>query len=104
MIVWPGVPYPLGAVFDGAGTNFAVFSDSARSVDLCLFDEQGTERRVALPETTGGVFHGYLPGVIAGQRYGFRVHGEYDPKRGLRANPYFDWGHDRPPRTSTTTR
>ena len=49
MIVWPGVPYPLGAVFDGAGTNFAVFSDSARSVDLCLFDEQGTERRVALP-------------------------------------------------------
>jgi isoamylase len=87
MIVWPGVPYPLGAVFDGAGTNFAVFSDSARSVDLCLFDEQGTERRVALPETTGGVFHGYLPGVIAGQRYGFRVHGEYDPKRGLRADP-----------------
>ncbi|MCA9534615.1 MAG: glycogen debranching protein GlgX [Myxococcales bacterium] len=87
MIVWPGVPYPLGAVFDGTGTNFAVFSASAKSVELCLFDEHGVEQRIELPESTGGVFHGYLPEVVAGQRYGFRVHGEYDPRRGLRADP-----------------
>jgi glycogen operon protein len=87
MIVWPGVPYPLGAEFDGSGTNFAVFSGAARCVELCLFDAQGAERRVPLPERVGGVFHGYLPGVGPGQRYGFRAHAPYDPAHGLRGDP-----------------
>ena len=86
MIVWPSVPYPLGAVFDGAGTHFAVFAGAAHTVELCLFDAEGTERRVTLPENAGGVFHGYLPDIAPGQRYGFRAHGEYDPHRGLRAD------------------
>ena len=85
--VWPGNPYPLGATFDGAGTNFSLFSEAAERVELCLFDEEGRERRVELPETTAFCWHGYLPEVKPGQRYGFRVHGPWAPKRGLRCNP-----------------
>ncbi|MEX1162906.1 MAG: glycogen debranching protein GlgX [Nitriliruptor sp.] len=84
---WPGQPYPLGATYDGFGTNFSLFSETADRVDLCLFDEDGTETCVTLPEVTGFVWHGYLPSVGPGQRYGYRVHGPYDPARGLRCNP-----------------
>jgi isoamylase len=146
---WPGTSYPLGASYDGVGTNFALFSEAARQVELCLFDAGGTEERVALSEVDGFVWHGYLTGIGPGQRYGFRVHGPYDPPAGQRcnqakllldpyakaiegsvrfdqatfgyrfgdterpddtdsapymprcvvANPYFDWGNDRTPRT-----
>ncbi|HWG64036.1 MAG TPA: glycogen debranching protein GlgX [Streptosporangiaceae bacterium] len=85
--VWPGNSYPLGATFDGVGTNFALFSEAADGVELCLFDEDGAERRVALHEQDGFVWHGYLTGVVPGQRYGFRVHGSYDPASGHRCNP-----------------
>jgi isoamylase len=84
---WPGRPYPLGAGYDGVGTNFALFSEVAEYVELCLFDEDGTETRVRLPEVDGFVHHGYLLGVGPGQKYGYRVHGPYDPARGLRCNP-----------------
>lgn len=147
MQIWPGRPYPLGATFDGAGTNFALFSEVAERVELCLIDPDGTEQRIDLPEVDAFVWHGYLPSVQPGQRYGFRVHGPYDPASGKRCNPakllldpyakaidgqvdghqslfsydfgdpdsfntddslghtmtsvvinpYFDWGHDRPP-------
>jgi glycogen operon protein len=73
--VWPGRPYPLGATWDGAGTNFSVFSDAAEVVELCLFDDDGTEIAVGLPEVIGSVWHGYLPDVGPGQRYGFRASG-----------------------------
>ena len=86
--VWPGRPYPLGATWDGAGVNFAVYSSVADAVELCLFTRHGRpERSYRLPECTGGVWHGYLPRVQPGQRYGYRVHGPYDPSRGLRCNP-----------------
>lgn len=147
MQIWPGHPYPLGATFDGTGTNFAVFSESAERVELCLIDADGAETRLDLPEVDAFVWHGYLPSLQPGQRYGYRVHGPYDPARGHRhnpnkllldpyakaidgqvdghpslfaykfgdekkrndedsaahtmtsvvVNPYFDWGHDRPP-------
>jgi isoamylase len=147
--IWPGSPYPLGATYDGAGTNFSVFSEAATRIELCLFDESGAQTCVDLPEMTGYLWHGYLPNVGPGQRYGYRVHGTWDPGAGLRCNPakllldpygkavegevkwneavfpyhfddesskneadsapympksvvtnpYFDWGHDRPPRT-----
>ena len=147
--IWPGEPYPLGASYDGAGTNFSIFSEVAERVEVCFFDNGGEERRINLPETTGFIWHGYVPGVEPGQRYGFRVHGPWDPGRGHRcnphkllldpyakaadghlafnpavygydfdndrrrndrdsapyvprsvvANPFFDWGDDRPPRT-----
>ncbi len=88
---WPGTPYPLGATWDGGGTNFAVFSEAAEAVELCLFDDGDdgprTETRVALTEVDGFVWHGYLPDVAPGQRYGFRVHGLYEPGRGHRCNP-----------------
>ncbi|WP_313404768.1 glycogen debranching protein GlgX [Aeromicrobium sp.] len=84
---WPGSSYPLGATFDGTGTNFAVFSEAAEYVELCLFDEAGTETRVRLEEVDGFVHHGFLLGVAPGQRYGFRVHGPYDPENGCRCNP-----------------
>ena len=146
---WPGTSYPLGASYDGVGTNFALFSEVAEQVELCLFDSRGAEERVALTEVDGFVWHGYLNGIGPGQRYGFRVHGPYEPKAGHRcnpakllldpyakaiegsvrfgqptfgydfgaadqpdstdsapdmprcvvANPYFDWGNDRRPRT-----
>jgi len=84
---WPGRRYPLGSSYDGTGTNFALFSEAAERVELCLFDADGTERRVELVEVDGSVWHGYLPGVEPGQRYGYRVHGPYDPARGVRCNP-----------------
>ena len=153
MKTWPGQPYPLGATYDGSGTNFAIFSGLAERVLLCLFDDQGAEAQVELPEVTALVHHGYLPNVGPGQRYGYRVVGPYTPETGCRCNPakllldpyatavegqvewrpevmpyvptgaddadlvpspednatlvprsvvtspYFDWGHDRPPRT-----
>ena len=83
----PGRPYPLGASFDGSGVNFAVFSEQATAVELCLFDAGGTETRHALRERTGFTWHGYVPGLRPGQRYGYRVHGPYEPQRGHRFNP-----------------
>ena len=85
--VWPGDSYPLGASYDGAGTNFAVFSEIAEQVELCLFAGDGAETRVALREVDGFIWHCYLPGVGPGQRYGYRVHGPYDPVAGHRCNP-----------------
>jgi isoamylase len=87
MRVWPGRPSPLGATFDGIGTNFSVFSESAERVELCLFDEQGTETRVDLPERTALCWHGYFPDVKPRQRYGFRVHGPWAPEAGAWCNP-----------------
>ncbi|WP_328314858.1 glycogen debranching protein GlgX [Streptomyces sp. NBC_00442] len=87
METWPGRPYPLGAVHDGAGTNFALFSEVAEGVELCLFDDAGEERRVPLTDADGSVWHAYLPGVGPGQRYGYRVHGPYRPAEGLRCDP-----------------
>ena len=147
--IWPGQPYPLGATYDGTGTNFSVFSGLADQVLLCLFDDEGGETQIELPEATALVHHGYLPNVGPGQRYGYRVLGPWEPQNGCRCNPsnllldpyatavegevswdprvmpykvghpdeasaednarfvprsivtnpYFDWGHDRPPRT-----
>ena len=85
--VWSGTPYPLGATCDGGGTNFSLFSEVAHHVELCLFDEQGTETRISMPESTGFVWHAYLPQVGGGQRYGYRVHGPWDPGAGHRCNP-----------------
>jgi isoamylase len=85
--VWPGEPYPLGASWDGTGTNFTLFSEVADHVELCLFDDQGRQTSHFLPEADGFVWHGYLPGIGPGQRYGYRVHGPYDPARGHRCNP-----------------
>jgi isoamylase len=85
--IWPGTWYPLGATYDGAGCNFSVFSEVAERVDLCLFDEDGRERRVTLPESRTFCWHGYVPGIRPGQRYGYRVYGPWDPARGLRCNP-----------------
>ncbi|WP_182903165.1 glycogen debranching protein GlgX [Microbispora sp. H10830] len=85
--VWPGEPYPLGATWDGVGTNFSVFSEAAERVELCLYDDRGEETRVDLPEVDGFVWHGYVPGIMPGQRYGFRVHGPYRPDHGHRCNP-----------------
>ena len=149
-MTWPGRAEPLGASWDGSGTNFSIVSEVAERVELCLFDESGKETRTDLVEWTGYRWHGYLPDVGPGQRYGFRVHGPWDPTNGHRCNaqkllldpyaraitgelvlrpeiyghqqgdpsastrderdsapfvprslvtsPYFDWGHDRPPR------
>ena len=85
--IWPGQPTPLGANYDGAGTNVAVFSEVAESVELCLQDEDGQETRLTLPEVTAFVWHGYVPGLRPGQRYGFRVHGPWCPHEGHRCNP-----------------
>jgi isoamylase len=91
MHVWPGTAYPLGATWDGAGTNFALFSEAAERVELCLFPAGSgagsAENRVELTEVDGFVWHCYLPGIGPGQRYGYRVHGPYDPRRGQRCNP-----------------
>ncbi len=87
MQTWPGTAYPLGATFDGSGTNFALFSEVAERVELCLFDEDGTETRVEVNEVDAHVWHCYLPRVQPGQRYGYRVHGPWDPANGLRCNP-----------------
>ncbi|GAB2654763.1 glycogen debranching protein GlgX [Prescottella soli] len=85
--VWPGSPYPLGATYDGGGTNFSVFSEVADAVELCLIAKDGTETRIPLDEVDGYVWHAYLPSVGPGQRYGFRVHGPHDPASGLRCDP-----------------
>jgi pullulanase/glycogen debranching enzyme len=84
---WPGSAYPLGATHDGSGTNFAIFSESAEAVELCLFDEDRVETRVPLVEIDAFVWHAYLPGVGPGQRYGYRAHGAYAPENGQRSNP-----------------
>ena len=148
MDIWPGQPYPLGATFNGSGVNFALFSEVADRVELCLIADDGAETRVELTEVDGYVWHGFVPTIQPGQRYGFRVHGPFDPPNGHRCNPakllldpyakaidgqidgdrslfsyelgdplefnesdslghtmlsvvinpFFDWGHDRPPR------
>src|SRR5918996_1593558 len=90
MHIWPGHPYPLGATWDGAGVNFALFSAHASGVDLCLFDspESPHERlRLPLPECTDEVWHGYVPQLRPGQCYGYRVYGPYTPADGHRFNP-----------------
>src|SRR5262245_22377887 len=145
--VWPGRGSPLGATYDGAGTNFSLFSEVATEVELCLFDAYGKEERIRLEEVDAYCWHAYLPNLGAGQRYGYRVHGPWAPEAGIRCNPnkllldpyakaiegsvewgqacfpytfgdehsrndddsaayvpksvvhnpFFDWGHDRPP-------
>ena len=87
METWPGTAYPLGATFDGSGTNFALFSEAAQRVELCLIDENGGETRVEVRESSAFIWHCYLPLVQPGQRYGYRVYGTYDPAAGNRANP-----------------
>jgi glycogen operon protein len=108
MEAWPGRPYPLGATWDGGGTNFSLFSEHAEEVELCLFDSDDNENRIELTERRALNWHCYLPGVGPGQRYGYRVRGPYEPLRGLRFNPakllldpyakaidgVVDWGHD----------
>ncbi|HEX2152460.1 MAG TPA: glycogen debranching protein GlgX [Acidimicrobiia bacterium] len=84
---WPGRPFPLGATWDGSGTNFALFSEVAEAVDLCLFDESGKEIRVPMKEVDAFSWHAYLPGVGSGQRYGYRVQGPWALEAGHRANP-----------------
>jgi glycogen operon protein len=86
MEVWPGQHYPLGATFDGTGTNFALFSEVAEKVELCLFEEDGTETRIEVTAEDGYVWHCYLPTVQPGQRYGYRVHGPWNPAAGQRCN------------------
>ncbi|MGA3087781.1 MAG: glycogen debranching protein GlgX [Terriglobales bacterium] len=89
-IVWPGRPYPLGTTWDGEGVNFALYSEHAEKVELCLFDPSGKREtvRVELPEQTDMVWHGYLPEVRPGQLYGYRVYGPYAPEQGHRFNPH----------------
>ncbi len=85
--IWPGQPYPLGATWDGVGTNFSVFSEVATRIELCLFDDAGNQTAIDLPEMIGFIFHGYVPNVHPGQRYGYRVHGPWEPEHGHRCNP-----------------
>jgi len=106
--VWPGSPYPLGATYDGQGTNFALFSEAADRVELCLFDDDGTETRIELTDVDAFVWHAYLPTGQPGQQYGYRVHGPHDPAAGKQFNPSkllldpyakavegdFEWGQD----------
>ena len=106
MRVWPGSPLPLGATFDGVGTNVALFSEVAESVEFCVFDENGEEERTCCLSVPASVWHGYFPDVGANTPYGFRVHGPWDPANGHRCNPAkllldpyaraiegsFDWG------------
>ena len=87
MQIWPGKPYPLGATYDGTGVNFALFSEVAERVELCVIDDAGAETRIDLPEVDGFVWHVFVPGMQPGQRYGFRVHGPYNPASGQRCNP-----------------
>ncbi|HKM53489.1 MAG TPA: glycogen debranching protein GlgX [Isosphaeraceae bacterium] len=90
MRIWPGRPYPLGATWDGAGVNFALFTENATKVELCLFDVEGTggdDVTIPLSEQTAQVWHNYFPDILPGQLYGYRVHGPYEPKQGHRFNP-----------------
>ncbi len=108
MRVWPGQPYPLGATWDGAGVNFALFSENATGVELFLFDGPAGSResaRIPLKEQTDQMWHIYLPEVRPGQLYGYRVHGPYAPEEGHRFNPakllldpYATHGRGQPPR------
>jgi isoamylase len=84
---WPGRPYPLGAAYDGGGTNFSLFSEMAEGIELCLFDDEGGEERIRLEEVDAFCWHAYLPAVAPGQRYGYRVHGPWAPEHGQRCNP-----------------
>src|SRR5258707_3456527 len=91
MLVWPGRPYPLGATWDGAGVNFALFSEQATKVELCLFDSAeatAESNRIALPEQTDQVWHAYLPDLLPDQLYGYRVHGPYEPAKGQRSEEH----------------
>jgi isoamylase len=88
MDVWPGHPFPLGTEWDGSGTNFALFSENAARVELCLFDAEDRETRVELIEREAFNWHCYIPGIGPGQRYGYRVYGDYDPATGHRFNPH----------------
>ncbi len=106
--VWPGKPFPLGASWDGEGTNFSIFSENAEAVDLCLFNDDGAETRIEVNERRSFHWHCYVPGVGPGQRYGYRVYGPYAPREGHRFNPdkvlidpyakaidgTVDWSHD----------
>ncbi len=85
---WVGTPYPLGATYDGSGTNFSVFSGSADGVELCLLGDDGDEKRIELTEVDGFCWHAYLPDVRPGQRYGYRVHGRWEPATGHWHNPH----------------
>jgi isoamylase len=85
--LWPGRPFPLGATWDGEGTNFSFFSENAERVELCLFDGDDREQRYELTQRTAFNWHGYVPGVGPGQRYGLRVHGPWAPEQGHRFNP-----------------
>jgi isoamylase len=90
MRLWPGRSYPLGATWDGAGVNFALFSEHATKVELCLFDAADAKaeaHRIPLPEQTDQVWHAYLPDIQPDQLYGYRVHGPYAPEQGHRFNP-----------------
>lgn len=87
MQIRPGSMYPLGASYDGAGVNFALYSQVAQRVELCLFDEHDAETRIEMTEQNSYVWHNYIPGLQPGQRYGYRVYGPYDPMHGLRCNP-----------------
>ena len=87
--IWPGKPYPLGATWTGEGVNFAIFSEHATGVELCLFDNVDAPKetaRIPFREQTGGVWHAFLPELRLGQLYGYRVYGPFDPNRGLRFN------------------
>jgi glycogen operon protein len=86
-LIWPGRPFPLGATWEREGTNFSLFSEHAERVELCLFASDGTEIRHVLPRRTAFIWHGFLPGVGPGQRYGYRVYGPYAPEQGHRFNP-----------------
>src|ERR1700691_5427998 len=91
MRIWPGHPYPLGATWDGAGVNFALFSEHATKVALCLFDDNQAEKEthcITLPEHTDQVWHAYLPDVQPEQLYGYRVHGPFDTAKGHRFNSH----------------
>src|SRR4029078_9549158 len=91
MRIWPGRPYPLGASWDGSGTNFALYSENATKVELCLFDsaeDQVESVRIQLPDSTDMVWHCCLPDVLPGQLYGYRVEGPYEPAKGHRFNPH----------------
>src|SRR4029079_2952388 len=87
MEVWPGGPYPLGARYADAAPTFALCSEIAESVELCRFEADGSETRVPMTERDALVWHTYLPRVTPGQRYGYRVHGPYDPQNGHRCDP-----------------
>src|SRR5688572_27252917 len=88
--LWPGNSFPLGATYNGEGVNFALFSENATRVELCLFDDPNSLKEthcIALPEQTDQVWHGFFPELRPGQLYGYRVHGPYDPANGQRFNP-----------------